>query len=178
MNDAASKTPNPLRGRLIGLAVTVGSVWIVLAAVGVTPEAMMSSYRPHLPRWSLIEAAPLVLQVHIFAAVSALVIGLTIMALPKGRGPHKALGWTWVVAMATTAVSSVLLLTISGYGLSIIHGLSAFVMVMLPLGVLAIRRGDVQAHRRTMTGLFMGGLVIAGVLTLLPGRLMWRVFFG
>lgn len=33
-------------------------------------------------------------------------------------------------------------------------------------------------HRRMMTGLFIGGLVIAGALTFLPGRLMWQVFFG
>ncbi len=29
-----------------------------------------------------------------------------------------------------------------------------------------------------MTGLYFGALVIAGLLTFLPGRLMWRVFFG
>jgi uncharacterized membrane protein len=29
-----------------------------------------------------------------------------------------------------------------------------------------------------MTGLFIGGLVIAGAFTFAPGRLMFRVFFG
>jgi uncharacterized membrane protein len=29
-----------------------------------------------------------------------------------------------------------------------------------------------------MTGLFVGGLLIAGVFAFLPGRLMWRVVFG
>jgi uncharacterized membrane protein len=29
-----------------------------------------------------------------------------------------------------------------------------------------------------MAGLFLGGLIIAGVLTFIPGRLMWRLFFG
>ena len=29
-----------------------------------------------------------------------------------------------------------------------------------------------------MTGMFVGGLVVAGLLTFLPGRLMWAIFFG
>jgi uncharacterized membrane protein len=28
-----------------------------------------------------------------------------------------------------------------------------------------------------MTGMFMGGLVIAGLFSFLPGRLMWHLFF-
>jgi uncharacterized membrane protein len=35
----------------------------------------------------------------------------------------------------------------------------------------------VQAHRRAMTGMFVGGLIVAGALTFLPGRLMWAIFF-
>ncbi len=29
-----------------------------------------------------------------------------------------------------------------------------------------------------MTGLYVGGLIFAGTLAFLPGRLMWQVFFG
>lgn len=29
-----------------------------------------------------------------------------------------------------------------------------------------------------MTGLFVGGLLIAGLFTFAPGRLMWQVVFG
>jgi len=29
-----------------------------------------------------------------------------------------------------------------------------------------------------MTGMFVGGLIVAGLLTFLPGRLMWTLFFG
>jgi uncharacterized membrane protein len=35
----------------------------------------------------------------------------------------------------------------------------------------------VQAHRRAMTSMFVGGLIVAGLLTFLHGRLMWAVFF-
>jgi uncharacterized membrane protein len=29
-----------------------------------------------------------------------------------------------------------------------------------------------------MTGLYFGALVLAGLIAFMPGRLMWRVFFG
>jgi len=51
-------------------------------------------------------------------------------------------------------------------------------MVALPMGIYAIRRRNVENHRRTMTGLYFGGLIVAGALTFLPGRLMFAMFFG
>lgn len=50
-------------------------------------------------------------------------------------------------------------------------------LVMLPLGVLAARRHRVSAHSKTMIGLFIGALVIAGLFTLAPDRLMHQVVF-
>ena len=37
---------------------------------------------------------------------------------------------------------------------------------------------DVRRHQRAMIGLFAGALVIAGVFTFLPGRIMHAVLFG
>jgi uncharacterized membrane protein len=61
---------------------------------------------------------------------------------------------------------------------SLIHLLSGWTIVALPLGIAAIRRKHVRTHRGVMTGLFMGGLVFAGALAFLPGRLMWHLFLG
>jgi uncharacterized membrane protein len=36
----------------------------------------------------------------------------------------------------------------------------------------------VQRHRQAMIGLFGGALVIAGLFTLAPGRIMDKVLFG
>ena len=55
---------------------------------------------------------------------------------------------------------------------------SIFTLVMLPLAVLRARRHQVVAHRNTMIGLFLGALVVAGLLTLVPGRVMHEVVFG
>jgi uncharacterized membrane protein len=40
------------------------------------------------------------------------------------------------------------------------------------------RRHDVTGHRLTMIFTFSGALVIAGLFTLLPGRIMHAVVFG
>ena len=56
--------------------------------------------------------------------------------------------------------------------------LSIFTLVVLPLGVWNARRHLVAAHRRIMICIFCGALVIAGLFTLLPGRIMHSVVFG
>ena len=43
---------------------------------------------------------------------------------------------------------------------------------------MAARRHDVPGHRRAMLGLFGGALVIAGIFTFYPGRIMYEVVFG
>jgi uncharacterized membrane protein len=59
-----------------------------------------------------------------------------------------------------------------------IHLLSIFTLVMLPLAVLHAHRHRVVKHRNAMIGIFTGALVIAGLFTFLPGRIMHAVAFG
>ena len=59
-----------------------------------------------------------------------------------------------------------------------IHLLAIFTLVMLPLGVWHAHRHDVVHHRRTMLSLFCGALVVAGLFTFWPGRIMHAVLFG
>ena len=81
--------------------------------------------------------------------------------------------------MFVVAVSSFFIHEIRLWGpFSPIHLLSVFTLIMLPLAVLRARRHDVAKHRRAMTGLFIGALVVAGAFTLLPGRIMHAVVFG
>ena len=124
-------------------------------------------------------AAPLVVQVHAFAAMAAFVLGIVQFAAPKGTLPHRTLGYIWVGLMLLVAASS---FTIHGSGqwggFSAIHLLSMLVLVLIPLAVLAAHRHHVNTHRWAMIGLFGGALVIAGAFTLLPGRIMHRVVFG
>ncbi len=151
------------------------------AAVGVGAAVAivaMISLKPHTPDLSRIAAAPTIIQVHLTAALTALVIGAVLMARVKGTALHKLLGWTWVLAMGTTAVSSLFIKVINPGHFSFIHLLSGWTIVGLPGAVYAIKRGKVAAHRRAMTGMFVGGLLIAGLFAFLPGRLLWTVFLG
>ena len=134
--------------------------------------------RLHWPNLSLLAAQPLVIQLHVAAASTALLIGAGLMWGPKGTTIHRAFGWTWVIAMMTVAISSFFIHTINPGGFSLIHALSAYVAIGVPMGVAFARRHDIRAHRRMMTGNFLFGLIVAGAFTLVPGRLMWRVFFG
>jgi uncharacterized membrane protein len=59
-----------------------------------------------------------------------------------------------------------------------IHLLAIFTLVMLPLAVLHARRHRVVPHSRAMIGIFAGALVIAGLFTFVPGRIMYKVLVG
>jgi len=124
----------------------------------------------------LLHRHPLVF-FHLVTAVSALVIGTVVMLRRKGTGSHRAWGWAWVLAMGATTVASAF---IRDYrmpniaGITPIHFFTAFVAVNLPRGIWFIRQGNVLAHRKTMRGMYIGGCVVAGVFTLLPGRFLGR----
>ena len=124
-------------------------------------------------------SAPPVIQVHAFAAMSALVLGIVQLAAPKGTLPHRTVGWVWVTLMTVIAVSSFWIHTIRLVGpFSPIHLISIFTLVMLPIAVLHAHRHHVAQHRGFMIGIFLGALVIAGLFTFVPGRIMYKVAFG
>ena len=124
-------------------------------------------------------AAPVVVQIHAFAAMAALLLGIVQFAAPKGTLPHRTLGYTWVGLMLVIAISSFAIYGKRPWGsFSAIHILSVIVLVLTPLAVLAAHRHHVNTHRWAMTALFTGALIIAGGFTLLPGRIMHSVVFG
>ena len=127
----------------------------------------------------LLRAAPEI-QLHAFVAMAAFVLGVVQLAASKGTLPHRMLGWIWVGLLLTISVSSFFIHGDS-YRLwrnwSPIHLLSVFTPLMLILGVLAARSHRVRAHQITMISIFTGALVIAGIFTFVPGRIMHDVVF-
>jgi uncharacterized membrane protein len=127
----------------------------------------------------LLQRHPLVF-LHLVTAFAALIVGGFVLARRKGTASHKALGWTWVVLMGSTALASAF---IRDYhipnvaGITPIHAFTVLVAVKLPQGIWHIRRGDVAAHRSSMRGLYLGACVLAGVFTLLPGRFLGRLLW-
>jgi uncharacterized membrane protein len=123
--------------------------------------------------------APIVIQLHVAAAMGALILGVVQLVLPKGTSIHRATGYVWVTLMSVLALSSFWIHTIRIFGpFSPIHLLSILTLVTVPRAILAARRGDIVAHRRMMLSLFVFALIGAGAFTLLPGRLMHEVVFG
>jgi uncharacterized membrane protein len=126
----------------------------------------------------LLDAAPAI-PLHAFAAMAAFVLGIVQFAAPKGTLPHRTVGWIWVVLMAVVAGSSFWIHQIRLVGpWSPIHLLSIFTLVVLPIAVWKAHSHQVAAHRRAMILLFSGALLIAGLFTIVPGRIMHQVLFG
>jgi len=126
----------------------------------------------------LLQAGPII-QIHAFAAMSAFVLGIVQFTAPKGTIPHRAVGWFWVVIMVVVSVTAFFIHEIRLWGpFSPIHLLAIYTLIALPLAVRHARRHAVQHHSRAMIGIFTGGLIIAGLFTFLPGRLMNAVAFG
>jgi uncharacterized membrane protein len=164
---------------VLTMAIALG---IVGAAVGPRRVALGLTHLPpmrlHAPQFGLVAQAPLAVQLHLFAVLLAFAIGVALLLGVKGRTTHRTLGWVWVVAMMTGAVSSLFIRIINHGSLSYIHLLAGWTIVALPMAVFAARTHRVKAHARFMTGLFTGGLILAGLLAFLPGRLMWEVWLG
>jgi uncharacterized membrane protein len=123
--------------------------------------------------------APSQIPLHAFAAMAAFGIGVIQLVAPKGTVPHRTLGWLWVALMMVVAGSSFWIHQSRVWGLwSPIHLLSIFTLAIVPFGVWRAHRHDVAGHRRTMIFTFVGALLIAGLFTLVPGRIMHAVVFG
>jgi uncharacterized membrane protein len=126
----------------------------------------------------LLNASPAI-QLHAFAAMGAFVLGVVQLVAPKGTLPHRSLGWIWVVLMLIVCATSFWIHELRLWGpWSPIHLLSIFTLIMLPVAVVQARRHNVVGHRTAMIGIFTGALVIAGLFTFVPGRIMHALAFG
>jgi uncharacterized membrane protein len=116
---------------------------------------------------------------HAFAAIAALALGGVQLVAPKGVLLHRALGYGWVGLMLFIAIGGFWISEVRLWGRwSPIHILSLIVVATVPLAVLSARRGNVGAHKRAMIALYVLALVITGLFTLWPGRVMHAVVFG
>ena len=113
--------------------------------------------------------------VHAASATAALGLGMVLLARRKGTPSHRALGWSWVLLMTLVATTSFF---IYREHWSWIHALSVWSLISIVYGTRMARNGQVKAHRYTMIALFAGALVITGLFTLLPSRLLGRAVWG
>jgi uncharacterized membrane protein len=163
----------------IGTLVAVGFVVFIGGARGLAVIAdMLGRSHLHAPNLRLIAQAPLAIQIHLATVGAALILATGQMIGPKGRTAHRVLGWTLAGLLLITAVTSLFIRNPQGGYLNPFQLFSAWTLISVPWAVWAARRHNVRRHAAIMTGLYFGGMVLSGALTFLPGRLMWRVFFG
>ena len=133
----------------------------------------------------LLRASPAI-QVHVATVLPAFAIGTWSLFLsPKGSASHRWGGRAFVALMATTAITTAFIRAVVGPALAIGSLRFGLIHLFIPLtahglwqGLGAIRRGDVPGHARAMRRLYLGALVIAGVFTFAPGRILYRVVMG
>jgi uncharacterized membrane protein len=113
---------------------------------------------------------------HLATILPAFVIGTYLMITRKGSTRHRALGRWYMLLMLLTAIISLMIPAQVGPTLwghfGFIHLFSLFVLYNIPEAWLAIRNKQIRRHANSMIGLYVGGILIAGSLALMPGRLL------
>ena len=123
-------------------------------------------------------AAGPTIQLHVVAAVLAIVLGPIALARRSRDRWHKRAGYAWVLSMAALAASGLFIHGIRMVGpFSPIHLLSLLTLWQLWQGVREARAGKVAAHRNRMQAVYVLALMLTGAFTLSPGRLMSRILF-
>jgi len=130
--------------------------------------------------------APLIVQIHAFGAMAAFALGVVQFVAPKGTLPHRSLGTVWMILMTVVAGSTLWITHPVEAGdpfwarYSPIHLFTLLTFFGLGSAAMLLMRGGpgLKRHAGPLTGVFVGGLIVAGVLAFLPGRIMHQVAFG
>ena len=119
---------------------------------------------------------------HLSSLVPAFVIGSYLLLNRKGTPAHRLLGKIYMGLMLFTAIITLFMEALVGpkflNHFGFLHLLSLFVLYTVPTSYRAIRVGNIKLHKRTMVGLYVGALLVAGAFTLSPGRLIHTWLFG
>jgi uncharacterized membrane protein len=123
--------------------------------------------------------APLAVQIHLATVVPAFLIGTWLIFFStKGARLHRALGALYLALMTVTAIAAFFVRSINAGALSPIHLFVPLTFFGVFGALRNVRRGNIRGHRNAMLGLYVGGILIAGSLAFLPGRIMHALVFG
>src|SRR5215469_340453 len=99
---------------------------------------------------------------HMIAALAAILLGLAVILLPKGRAAHRLLGLGYSFAMLVTCISALLLYGMTGhFGLFHVFAVLCLVYVVLGVAQAILRRGDWMRRHLTWMGWSYIGLLAA-----------------
>ena len=148
---------------------------LLAAAASALLIAVVIALAKGYPQW---RAVPGMVWAHLVTIMVALVLTPVMLLRPRGTAMHRLLGKVWVAAMTLTAILSLFVQVISPGHFTLIHILSIVVIVMAPRVWLTARAHDVVAHRRSVRGLVIGALLIAGYFTFPFDRMLGHWLFG
>jgi uncharacterized membrane protein len=121
--------------------------------------------------------APVAIQIHLATVLPAFGIGTwQIFFSTKGSRLHRVLGFTYLGLMTITAAAAFFIRSIGHGALTPIHLFVPLTLWGVFSALWYAHRGNIVGHRWAMLGLYFGGILFAGGLAFLPGRIMHRVF--
>ena len=147
----------------------IGTLALVLLALVIT--ALLRG----APDWGRV---PPIVWGHLLAVITALALTPVVLWRRRGDLRHRRIGYVWVTAMALTALASLSIRELNNGAFSLIHLLSVYTLGALVWMIVSARRGDHARHRGSIRAMATGALLIAGVFTLIPARLLGHWLFG
>ena len=122
---------------------------------------------------------------HAALALLAVPLGLYIFINKKGTKQHRILGRTWATVLVIVSLTAVFIQTIKQGQYSLIHLLIPWTLGSLIYSIWNIKKFKKTkierykyAHMYSMTGVYVGALLVAGLFTLMPGRFFHQIIFG
>jgi uncharacterized membrane protein len=113
---------------------------------------------------------------HLATIAPAFLIGTFLLLRRKGTPLHKSLGRVYLVLMMATGFTTLFMPAqvgpkwLSHFGF--IHLFSLLSLYSVPAAYVAARKGNIKVHRGHMLGLYVGGILIAGLFAFSPGRML------
>jgi uncharacterized membrane protein len=125
-----------------------------------------------------LASASFAIKLHLATVLPAFAIGTwQIFFSRKGARPHRLWGTIYLTLMTITAVDTFFIRSIGRGNLSLVHLFIPLTLFGVFGALWNVRQGNIRGHRNAMIGLYVGGLLLAGALTFLPGRLLHDTFF-
>jgi uncharacterized membrane protein len=125
--------------------------------------------------WSRV---PMLVWAHLLTIGIALALTPVMLLRQRGDRRHRRIGRVWAGAMASTALVSLGVHTMNDGRFSVIHILSVWTLIQVPIIVWSARRHNVRKHRSAVRGMVFGALLIAGFFTFPFDRLLGHWLFG
>lgn len=100
----------------------------------------------------------MIIYAHLGTILPAIFLGPYVLIKPKGDKLHKRVGKIWATLMIVSSLLSFGIFSPKG-GLSWLHGLAAYTIYSIIMGIKDAREGNLTSHKRRMTGPYIGACI-------------------